>query len=279
MGDDASRVRLIYNPEFLREGSAVEDYLHPPKIVIGTVDGATDSTMETLHEGMDAPIFNVKFREAEITKLVDNTWHAVKVAFANEIGRVCLSVGISAQKVHEIFIADTKLNVSPYYLRPGGAFGGSCLTKDVRALQHIGMDVGANLHLADSLLRSNDAHKHALFTYATSSIAPGAKVLLAGLAFKADTDDVRESPNIDLARKFVTAGYDLEIFDPAISAQKLLGSNLGYAFRHLPQLERLLVTKETAETSSYDLVVGTNATARQLSLRETIKFVNLESLP
>ena len=135
----------------------------------------------------------------------------MKVAFANEVGRTCLALGISAAKVHEIFVADTKLNISPHYMRPGGAFGGSCLPKDVRALQHIGADAGANLHLVDSLLRSNEAHKHRLFEYASEGLAPGARILLAGLAFKADTDDLRENPNVDLARKLLAAGYDLEI--------------------------------------------------------------------
>lgn len=139
LGDDfATKVEIVYNPEFLREGSAVKDYFEPPKIVIGTRDGQPNAAMEALNANITAPTFIVGYRESEVTKFVDNTWHAVKVAFANEIGRVCLNAGISAKKVHEIFVSDTKLNISPYYTRPGGAFGGSCLPKDVRALQHIG---------------------------------------------------------------------------------------------------------------------------------------------
>ncbi|OZA63773.1 MAG: GDP-mannose dehydrogenase, partial [Sphingomonadales bacterium 39-62-4] len=154
-----SLVELVYNPEFLREATAIEDYFNPPKIVLGTIDGTPSESMVALHEGIEAPIFHVGIREAEITKFVDNTWHAVKVAFANEVGRVCQNLDISAKQVHQIFVSDTKLNISPYYTRPGGPFGGSCLPKDVRALQHIAADTGAQTHLVDSLLRSNDAHK------------------------------------------------------------------------------------------------------------------------
>jgi GDP-mannose 6-dehydrogenase len=231
LGDATDRlVQVVYNPEFLRESSAVQDYFEPPKIVIGTVDGQPNAAMETLNANIEARTFFVGFPEAEFTKFVDNTWHAVKVSFANEIGRVCLALGIKATQVHEIFKSDTKLNISPYYTRPGGAFGGSCLPKDVRALQYIAADYGANTHLVDSLIRSNEAHKHRLYEYATEGLEPGAKVLLAGLAFKAGTDDLRESPNIDLARKLLAGGFDLDIYDPGIQAEKLIGANLGYAY-------------------------------------------------
>lgn len=269
LGEDAP-VNIAYNPEFLREGSAVADYFAPPKIVIGTRDGQPDPAMDALHEGIDAPVFHVGYREAEITKFVDNTWHAVKVAFANEIGRTCLQLGVSAAQVHEIFVSDTKLNISPYYMRPGGAFGGSCLPKDVRALGHIAADTGTNLPLVDSLLRSNEAHKHRLFEFAVEGLEPGARVLMAGLAFKAGTDDLRESPNVDLARKLLGAGYALEIYDPAIRADMLVGANLGYAYSQLPELERLLVDKAHAEAAvqsgDYARVIVTNATARALAL-------------
>lgn len=128
--------------------------------------------MDAMYAEIDAPTFYTGFREAEFTKFVDNTFHAMKVAFANEIGRVCGQLGISAAKVHEIFVLDTKLNISPYYLRPGGAFGGSCLPKDVRALQWISADIGANTHLVDSLLRSNDAHKQFLFARCAKDLKP-----------------------------------------------------------------------------------------------------------
>jgi GDP-mannose 6-dehydrogenase len=267
LGDDtASLVELVYNPEFLREASAVNDYFNPPKIVIGTVDGEPSENMEKLNAGLDAPTFYVRFRESEITKFVDNTWHAVKVAFANEVGRVCLQLDISATQMHQIFISDTKLNISPYYTRPGGAFGGSCLPKDVRALQRISADCGANTHMIDSLLRSNDAHKHELFRQVAEDLEPGSHVLLCGLAFKAATDDLRESPNVDLARMLLQAGHTVSIFDPAVDASQLVGANLGYIYTRIPQLETLLVTKEQAESTDYDRIVINNATAKLLDI-------------
>lgn len=277
--DRPDLVEVVYNPEFLREGSAVRDYFAPPKIVTGTHDGEPNPVMADLNEGIEAPLFVTGYRAAELTKFVDNGWHAVKVAFANEIGRTCLALGIPARQVHEIFVADTKLNISPYYLRPGGAFGGSCLPKDVRALQQIAADTGANLHLVDSLLRSNEAHKHRLFEYAVQGLEPGARVLLAGLAFKAGTDDLRESPNVDLARKLLAAGFDLEIFDPAIDASKLVGANLGYAFSHLPVLEKLLVDRAHVEATPYARVIATNATAAALDLPSDTEIRNIAALP
>ncbi|WP_170336050.1 nucleotide sugar dehydrogenase [Ruegeria arenilitoris] len=273
------RVEVVYNPEFLREGSAVEDYFNPPKVVIGTRDGIPNAAMEELNANIKAPIFVVGYREAEITKFVDNSWHAVKVAFANEVGRVCLAQGISAQQVHQIFVSDTKLNISPYYMRPGGAFGGSCLPKDVRALQYIAADTGANLPLINSLLGSNEAHKHRLFEYAVEGLEKPARILLVGLAFKAGTDDLRESPNVDLARKLLAAGFELEIYDPGIDATKLVGANLGYAYSQLPVLERLLVERTHAEAASYDRVIVSNATIDGLSLSGDPEIRHTGQLP
>ena len=277
--DIFENVELVYNPEFLREGSAVKDYFAPPKIVVGTKDGSENSTMCELNRNIQAPTFNVGFREAEITKFVDNSWHAVKVAFANEIGRVCLQLGVKAQDVHKIFVSDTKLNISPYYTRPGGAFGGSCLPKDVRALQYIAGDSGANTPLVDSLLRSNEAHKHRMFHYASEGLKSGSKVLMTGLAFKADTDDLRESPNVDLARKFLEAGFELKIFDPAIDATKLVGANLGYAYAQLPMLEQLLISKETAEATPFARIIATNATVKQLSIPDGTDVRDVGAIP
>jgi len=271
-------VRLIYNPEFLREGSAVDDYFDPPKIVVGTADSKPDPVMEELNQNISTNVFWVGYREAEITKFVDNSWHAVKVAFANEIGRVCLALDVSAQQVHQIFKSDTKLNISPYYTRPGGAFGGSCLPKDVRALQSIGADTGAGLHLIDSLLRSNAAHKHRLFELASQGLDENARILLVGLAFKEGTDDLRESPNVDLVRKLLDVGFTLEIYDPSIRADMLIGTNLGYAYSQLPMLRRLLVSKEQAEKNHYARVIVTNATIKHLNLKDGQEICDINAL-
>lgn len=279
LGDhDKDTVELVYNPEFLRESSAVYDYFNPPKIVVGTADGKPNAVMDQLNKNIDAPTFYVPIREAEITKFVDNTWHAVKVSYANEIGRVCMQLGIDASIIHEIFISDTKLNISPYYTRPGGPFGGSCLPKDVRAFQHIAADVGANTHLVDSLIRSNEAHKFKLFQHVSEGLEKGARILLVGLAFKANTDDLRESPNVDLARNLLAAGYELSIFDPEIDATKLVGANLGHAYTQLPTLSKLLVSAEEANSSSYNRVIVTNATHKKLRLRDGLDIVDINKL-
>ncbi|SEG59834.1 nucleotide sugar dehydrogenase [Bosea lathyri] len=264
LGGDVGVVELVYNPEFLREAVAIRDYFAPPKIVIGTHDGKSNERMEELNKNISAPVFYTGYREAEFTKFVDNTFHALKVTFANEIGRICLELGISASKVHEIFVADTKLNISPYYLRPGGAFGGSCLPKDVRALQYIAADVGVHAQLVDSLIRSNDTHKHYLFEHVTQRLAPGGSVLMLGLAFKRNSDDLRESPNVDMARKLLQAGYKLAIFDPALEPSHLVGQNLGYIFSHLPGLPDLLVSRDFILERSFDLVIDTSGAAKEL---------------
>lgn len=278
LGDAAeTAAELVYNPEFLREASAIEDFFTPPKIVIGTLGGKPSANMTKLNEGIDAPVFEVGLREAEITKFVDNSWHAVKVAFANEIGRVCQNLGISAKEVHAIFKSDTKLNLSAYYTRPGGAFGGSCLPKDVRALQYIAADTGSATHLVDSLIRSNEAHKHHQFLHATQGLEPGAKVLLVGLAFKLETDDLRESPAVDMARKLLEAGYDLDIYDPKVAPDNLVGQNLGYAYSVLPRIEGLMVTKQVAESRDYARIIATNRLVDTLAI-DTAKLVDTSTI-
>jgi GDP-mannose 6-dehydrogenase len=277
LGNKIRAVELVYNPEFLREGFAITDFFSPPKIVIGTSDGKPSARMEELQKTLHAQVFYTRYREAEFTKFVDNTYHAVKVSFANEIGRICMQLGISPRIVYEIFVADTKLNISPTYFRPGGAFGGSCLPKDVRALQHISGDIGANTHLVDSLLRSNDAHKHYLFEYCTRGTEKGARILMLGLAFKANSDDLRESPNVDLARKLLAAGYQLSVYDPYINPRDLLGHNLGYALSQLPLLEELLISSLKAQSVHFSIVIDTNGIANTLKLNSD-KIIDLTLL-
>ena len=276
--DFAKSVELVYNPEFLRESVAISDYFSPPKIVIGTHDGKPSSVMTELYKNISAPVFVTHYREAEVTKFVDNTWHAVKVAFANEIGRVCAQLDISARKVHEIFVSDTKLNISPYYTRPGGAFGGSCLPKDVRALAHISEEVGAFNHLVDSLIRSNEAHKRFLFDYATRGLAPGAKILMLGIAFKAESDDLRESPQLNLAQRLLAEKYEVSIYDPAVKPSQLIGQNMGYAFSHLPSISEIMVDKDAAEGADYDLIIDTNGTSSKINTRGT-RIVETHTIP
>ena len=276
LGNESRRIELVYNPEFLRESSAVQDFFAPPKIVIGTKTGDRCAKLDEINAGVDAPVFYVRYRESEITKFVDNSFHAVKTVFANEVGRICLQLGISATEVHKIFISDTKLNISPYYLRPGGAFGGSCLPKDVRALQHISRVSGTFTHLIDSLISSNEAHKSFLFEYVTRGLEFGAKVLMLGIAFKDRSDDLRESPNVDLARMLITAGYRLSIFDPNVEPQNLMGQNLG-VLSNSPFIRQLLIGKEDAEGTDWDLVIDTRSTATNYDL-SAAKTVDINRL-
>lgn len=278
LGNRIHQVELVYNPEFLRESVAIRDYFEPPKIVVGTADGRPCRRIDELNRNIKAPVFYTQYREAEFTKFVDNTFHALKVSFANEIGRICVQLGISAKKVHEIFVSDTKLNISPYYLRPGGPFGGSCLPKDVRALQYIASDVGANTHVVDSLIRSNEAHKHFIFEYCVRNVPRGSRVLMIGLAFKSDSDDLRESPNVDLARKLLQGGYKLSVYDPYLDPKKLIGQNLGYIYSQLPSLGDLLVSRDIAEGGQFDLVIDTNGTTKRLALQSQ-RIVDVNALP
>jgi GDP-mannose 6-dehydrogenase len=200
------------------------------------------------------------------------------VAYANEVGRICVRLGVSARSIHEIFISDTKLNVSPSYLRPGGAFGGSCLPKDLRALQHISTDLGANTAVIDSVSKSNEAHKHFLFQYCVGNLSPPARVLLVGLAFKPGTDDLRDSPAVDLARQLLRAGFDLSVHDPTIGTTKLFGQNLSYAVVYLPNFAELLVSESTAHVNKYDLVIDTVGNADHLKLTAR-RIVRIDTLP
>lgn len=266
LGQESRRVELVYYPEFLRESTAVSDYFSPPKIVIGTQNGEKCAALDKINEGIEAPRFCVKYRESEITKFIDNSFHAVKITFANEIGRVCNHLGISPEIVHKIFVSDTKLNISPQYLRPGGPFGGSCLPKDVRALQYISRISGSQTHLIDSLITSNEAHKSFVFRFATDGIKHGAKVLLIGIAFKNASDDLRESPNLDLARMLITAGYQLAIFDPHVTPQNLIGQNLG-VLSNSPFIRELLVDQEAIENTEWDLVIDSRGSADEYRLK------------
>ena len=266
LGDRTSLIEFVYNPEFLREATAIKDFFNPPKIVVGTEDGGRNAHMDEMHKNLDAPVFYTKFREAEITKFADNTFHALKVAFANELGRICQQLSIDVAEVHKIFISDTKLNISPYYLRPGGPFGGSCLPKDVRALQYISSEIGANTHVIDAVIKSNEAHKLYIFQQCTRDLPVGSRVLLLGLAFKSNSDDLRESPNLYLARRLLETGYNLEVYDPYLRPEMLKGQNLGYAYTHLPTINELLVSREVAETSRYDLVIDASGIGKGVKL-------------
>jgi GDP-mannose 6-dehydrogenase len=171
------------------------------------------------------------------------------------MGRLCAASGIDVQAVHEIFVADTKLNISKRYLRPGAAFGGSCLPKDVRAFSSLATRCHVQTPIVDAILRSNDAHKSYCFTKVTQGLQPGAKLLVNGLSFKKNTDDLRESPFVDLVEHLIEAGYDVMVHDPNVTVGTLIGQNLTFAFQSLPDLKRILLDLPAVESMSFDRLV------------------------
>lgn len=227
------------NPEFLREGTAVWDYHHPPKTVIGETDARAGEPLVKLYGALDAPLIRTTVETAEMVKYADNSWHALKVAFANEIGNIAKAVGIDGREVMDIFCQDTKLNLSSYYMKPGFAFGGSCLPKDVRALTYKGRSLDLDLPVLNAILPSNERQ----IEKATQMITAKGKrrIGVLGFAFKAGTDDLRESPMVDVIEHLIGKGYELRLFDRNVNIAALTGANRDYILNHIPHISRLMV--------------------------------------
>lgn len=246
---------LAVNPEFLREGSSVRDFFDPPKTVIGEVDAASGAVVASLYEDLPGPVYRVPVRVAEMVKYADNSFHALKVGFANEIGRVCKALGLDSHRVMEIFTSDRKLNISPAYLRPGYAFGGSCLPKDLRAITHAARHNDVAVPILDHVIASNDRHIDRVFDLVAG--AGARRVGMFGLSFKRGTDDLRESPLVELAERLVGRGFDLLIYDANVSVSALMGANRAYVESRIPHLQRLMAsTPEAVAAHGEVLVVG-----------------------
>jgi len=229
---------VAVNPEFLREGTAIRDYNEPPMTVIGESDTASGNLLALLYAELDAPIIRKPIEVAEMVKYSCNVWHATKVAFANEIGNVAKAVGVDGRQVMEVVCQDSKLNLSNYYMRPGFAFGGSCLPKDVRALTYRAMQLDAPIPLIGSLMRSNRAQVRKAFDLVESF--GERRIGMLGLSFKAKTDDLRESPLVELAEMLIGKGYDLSIFDENIEYARVHGANRDYINDKIPHISSLL---------------------------------------
>jgi GDP-mannose 6-dehydrogenase len=229
---------LAMNPEFLREGSSLADFRDPPKTVIGELDAASGDAVAALYSSLSAPLYRVSLRVAELVKYADNAFHAVKIGFANEIGALARALEVDSHEVMEIFVADTKLNISRAYLLPGFSFGGSCLPKDLRALVHAARRSDVEVPLLESVLPSNERHLQR--TIDTIVASGRRRVALVGLSFKPGTDDLRESPLVELAERLLGKGFVLGIYDPVVSLSQLVGANREYVEQHLPHLSRLL---------------------------------------
>jgi GDP-mannose 6-dehydrogenase len=243
------------NPEFLREGTALKDFRKPPLTLVGHNHAADASGTIALYQSIDAPLVSTSIRVAEMIKYASNTWHALKVCFANEIGNVCKRLGVDSHEVMDVFCRDEKLNLSPYYLKPGFAFGGSCLPKDVRALQYRAKEIDVELPVIASILASNRMQiEHAL----QQVLDTGRKRIgLLGFSFKAGTDDLRESPIVILAESLLGKGCSLKIYDRNVSIARLVGANKAYIDGQIPHLSSLLCdTVEEVIDGSEVIVVG-----------------------
>lgn len=272
---------VCVNPEFMREGTAVADFLEPTITVIGAADAAHSSLLRKVYDWVPGQVFETSFRSAEMLKYVCNVWHAVKVSFANELGTLAKELGVDAEVVMQMFAADTKLNISPQYLKPGFAFGGSCLPKDVRALNYRAKELDLKLPLLESVLPSNEEHLERAVDMILSTGKRNIGML--GLSFKPATDDLRESPHVHVVKRLLGEGRQILIWDENVSLGRLIGSNQQYIEEVIPHIGSLMCSSLEQVVRGAELViVGTRAVDRETLRRNlrpdqaVIDLVNLE---
>ena len=249
---------LVSNPEFLREGTAIADFYEPPYTVIGMdheVNGWAGDVMKDIYGFISAPVVFLSVEEAELIKYANNYFHALKITYANEIGRISKQVGVDARKIMDLVVEDKKLNLSPYYMKPGFAFGGSCLPKDLRALSHFTKINDTAVPLVDAIIKSNDDHIDHAFELITGN--GRSRVGFIGLSFKPDTDDLRESPAVRLAERLIGKGYPLKIYDPNVYNRNLIGSNREFILQQLPHFFDLLTEDLSNLIKQSEIVVVT----------------------
>jgi GDP-mannose 6-dehydrogenase len=244
---------VCVNPEFMREGTAVGDFLEPAITVIGAADPAHSQALRKLYAQVPGYVFETSFRSAEMVKYVCNAWHAAKISFANEVGTLAKRLGVDAEVVIGIFAADTKLNISSSYLKPGFAFGGSCLPKDVRALNYRAKELDINLPFLQSILPSNDEHLERAVSMVLETGRK--KVAILGLSFKAATDDLRESPQVQLVKRLIGEGRQIRIWDDNVSLGHLIGSNRQYIEEVIPHIGSLLSSSLAGVLKDAEVVV------------------------
>jgi GDP-mannose 6-dehydrogenase len=265
---DAGLLEVCYCPEFLREGTAVADFIVPSLAVVGTHDGnmpESNAAFELL--GQDAELLN--WEGAEMIKYTCNYFHAVKVGFANEIGRLSKHLGVDGARVMDVICKDTRLNISRYYMKPGNPFGGSCLPKDVSALGSLARMEGVVMPLLENTLPTNAAHFDVLLKLITSK--PSRRVGILGLAFKADTDDLRGSPMVGVAETLIGRGYEVSIYDPSLNLSRLIGANQAEITRRMPHLARLLKTTAAEVVQASDVIVAAQKCATADDLRPAVR--------
>lgn len=255
---DAS-LRVAVNPEFMREGSALKDFFKPPFTLVGTDDEATAARLRTVYAAVESSFVQTAIKTAEMLKYVSNTFHALKIAFANEIGDICSAVGVDPQELMKIFMTDRKLNISEMYLRPGFAFGGSCLPKDLRALLYAARSTDVSVPLLSSILPSNDAQVRQQVDAVLKTRKR--KVGIVGLSFKPATDDLRESPMVTLAEALIGKGCDVCILDRNVSLARLMGANRRYIEEEIPHISSLMCETVEDLLEHADVLVLGNADA------------------
>lgn len=270
-------LHLAMNPEFIREGSAIHDFQNPPFTLVGTDGGNTLSLLEEIYKTVEAPFVATGVREAEAVKYLCNVFHALKVCFANEAGDVCRSFGIDEQEVMRIFRMDNKLNISEAYLRPGFAFGGSCLPKDIRALLYAAQHSDMTLPLLESILPSNERQ----IEQSLKQILKAGKKRIAvlGLSFKSDTDDLRESPMVRLVEALIGKGCDIRILDRNVALAKLTGANKRYIEEEIPHIASLMCDDRDKLLSHADvLVIGNNSREAREIVEQAAASIELVDL-
>jgi len=255
-----AQVAFAFNPEFLREGSAIADFDHPSYTIIGTHAADAEAAVRCMYAAVEAPFVVVSPEVSEMVKYVANCWHAAKIGFANEVGRVAKSFGVDGRVVMDIIARDTKLNVSPAYMRPGFAYGGSCLPKDVRALLYYAQQMGVQLPILAALPLSNEAQIEAAVDLVLATQPK--RVTVFGLAFKANTDDLRESPAVPLVKRLLGEGCEIRIYAPDVNKARLMGTNLSYIREHIPHFEHLLVDDANDAVAWAEAVVVTHPQAQ-----------------
>lgn len=246
-------IGLCVNPEFLREGSAIRDFEHPPFTVIGEFDARAGDVLLSAYSHLPSAVHRLRPDEASMVKYASNNFHAIKVAFANEIGAVSERLGVDGQRVMQVFCEDRELNISPRYLRPGFGFGGSCLPKDLRAINYVAKELDVHTPLLSNVLASNDAHIQRVVDIVLD--APKRAVALLGLSFKAGSDDLRESPFVRLAEALIGKGVPLEVYDPDVAIGKVFGRNRAYIDEHLPHVAQLFGPSLTEALGRAEVVI------------------------
>jgi GDP-mannose 6-dehydrogenase len=250
---------VCFNPEFLREGSSIKDFYEPPYTIVGGDDERAVSAVAEVYSMLHAPVRIVPFKVAEMIKYANNAFHALKVTFANEIGGICKQQNIDSHQVMEIFCQDTKLNLSPYYLKPGFAFGGSCLPKDVRALLYHSRHFDVHLPVMEAILPSNRRQIDVAFQMIKR--AGSKRVGVLGFSFKAGTDDLRESPMVELIEHLIGKGYEVKVYDRNVSLANLQGANRAYIEREIPHIATLMLDSIDDVLKTSEIIVIGNAAA------------------